>query len=44
MKIGISNDHHGVELKNKIIKYLHGKGIECINFGTNDNESVDYVE
>ena len=44
MKIGISNDHHGVELKNKIIKYLHGKGIECINFGTNDNDSVDYVE
>ena len=44
MKIGISNDHHGVELKNKIIKYLHERGIECINFGTNDNESVDYVE
>lgn len=44
MKIGISNDHHGVELKNKIIKYLHEKGIECINFGTNDSESVDYVE
>ena len=44
MKIGIANDHHGVELKNKIIKYLHEKNIECINFGTNDNESVDYVE
>ena len=44
MKIGISNDHHGVELKNKIIKYLHERGIECINFGTNDNENVDYVE
>ena len=44
MKIGIANDHHGVELKNKIIKYLHEKNIECINFGTNDSESVDYVE
>ena len=43
MKIGISNDHHGVELKNKIIKSIHERGIECINFGTNDNESVDYV-
>ena len=31
-------------LKSQIIKYLHEKGIECINFGTNDNESVDYVE
>ena len=44
MKIGISNDHHGVELKNKIIKYLHERGIECINVGTNGKESVDYVE
>ena len=44
MKIGIANDHHGVELKNKIIKHLHEKNIECVNFGTNDNKSVDYVE
>lgn len=44
MKIGIANDHHGVELKNKIIEYLHKKGIECVNFGTNEKESVDYVE
>lgn len=44
MKIGIANDHHGVEVKNKIMKYLHDKGIECINFGTNDKESADYVE
>lgn len=44
MKIGIANDHHGVEVKNKIMKYLHDKKIECVNFGTNDNASVDYVE
>lgn len=44
MKIGIANDHHGVALKNKIINYLHNKDISCINFGTNSNESVDYVE
>lgn len=44
MKIGIANDHHGVELKNKIMEYLHKKGIECVNFGTNGKESVDYVE
>ena len=44
MKIGIANDHHGVEVKNKIMNYLHEKGIECVNFGTNDKESVDYVE
>ena len=44
MKIGIANDHHGVEVKNKIMNYLHEKGIECVNFGTNDKTSVDYVE
>lgn len=44
MKIGIANDHHGVEVKDKIMNYLHEKGIECVNFGTNDKTSVDYVE
>ena len=44
MKIGIANDHHGVEVKNKIIKFLHEKGIECVNFGTDTNDSVDYVQ
>lgn len=44
MKIGIANDHHGVEVKDKIMNYLHEKGIECVNFGTNDKTGVDYVE
>lgn len=44
MKIGIANDHHGVEVKNKIMNYLHEKGIECVNFGTDTNDSVDYVQ
>lgn len=44
MKIGIANDHHGVEVKDKIMNYLHEKGIECVNFGTNDKTSVDYVK
>ena len=43
MKIGIGNDHRGVKLKRKIIDYLHDNGYSCTNYGTNDDESVDYV-
>lgn len=44
MKIGIANDHRGVELKGRIIKYLVSKGIEYINYGTDTTDSVDYVD
>lgn len=44
MKIGIANDHHGVELKNRIMDYLKKKNIECINYGSNKKEMVDYVD
>ena len=42
MKIAIGNDHAGVETKNAIVTYLKGKGIEVENFGTDNNDSVDY--
>ena len=35
MKIGICNDHAGVEYKNQLMEYLTGKGYEMVNFGTN---------
>lgn len=44
MKIGIGNDHRGVKLKEKIMKYLHDNGIICINYGTDSEESTDYVD
>ncbi len=44
MKIGIANDHRGIDLKEKILNYLHEKKITCINYGTNSTESVDYVD
>lgn len=44
MKIGIANDHRGVNLKRKIVDYLHDKGYSCTNYGTNSDESVDYVD
>ena len=47
MKIGIANDHHGIELKNRIIKYLESKNIEYKNYGCDndlDKENIDYVD
>ena len=41
--IALGCDHGGYNLKSEIIKFLESKGIECIDFGTNNtNDSVDY--
>ena len=44
MNIIISNDHAGVELKNKVKKYLEAEGYKLKDFGNNDGESVDYPD
>ena len=44
MKIGIGCDHAGLELKLEIISVLNDKGIECIDYGTNGPQSVDYPD
>ena len=44
MKIGIANDHAGVEYKNKLVEYLTGKGYEMVNFGTDTTDSIDYPD
>ncbi|AFS77272.1 ribose 5-phosphate isomerase B [Gottschalkia acidurici 9a] len=44
MKIGLGSDHGGYQLKEKIKKHLEEKGIECIDYGTNSEDSVDYPE
>lgn len=44
MTIGICNDHSGVEYKNKLVKYLKGKGYEVVNFGTDTEDSCDYSD
>ena len=43
MKIGISNDHRGVETKQKLTKYLKEKGYNVIDYGTNQEGRVDYT-
>ena len=44
MKIGICNDHAGVEYKFKLVKMLEKRGIEVVNFGTDTEDSVDYPD
>ena len=42
MKIGITNDHSAVELKNSVSGYLKDLGYEVINYGTDSTEAFDY--
>lgn len=45
MRIGIGNDHAGVEYKNLIKAYVEEKyGYEVINYGCDTLESVNYPE
>ena len=44
MRIGICNDHAGVEYKFKLVKMLRARGIEVVNYGTDTTESVDYPD
>jgi ribose 5-phosphate isomerase B len=44
MKIAIGNDHAGTTYKQKITAHLVEKGIEVLNFGTDDSQSVDYPD
>ena len=44
MKIGICNDHAGVEYKERLVEYLTGNGYEMVNFGTDTTASMDYPD
>jgi len=43
MKIGIANDHRGIETKQKLTEYLIKKGYDVVNYGTNKEGRVDYT-
>lgn len=42
MKIGFGCDHTAVELKKILMEHLSEKGYECVDFGAQENEKVDY--
>lgn len=44
MRIAIGNDHAGFKLKNVIKEYFEKKGIVYKDFGSNDENSVDYPD
>ena len=44
MKIGIANDHHGIELKARIIDYLNKHNIKYTNYGCDEKNNVDYID
>ena len=42
--IAIGSDHGGVELKEKVIKHLQARGIECEDTGCYSTDSCDYPD
>jgi len=44
MTIAIGCDHAGVELKKEILSLLHDLHIECLDYGTDGHQSVDYPD
>jgi ribose 5-phosphate isomerase B len=43
-KIAIASDHAGLDLKNKIIKFLQETGQPVSDLGTHNRDSVDYPD
>ncbi len=44
MKIALSSDHAGVDLKDALVAWLKEDGHEVADLGTNGHESVDYPD
>lgn len=44
MRIGIANDHRGVDAKEIIAKYLIEKGYGVVNYGTDTKDAVDFPD
>lgn len=42
--VAIGSDHAGFDYKTAIIKWLTEKGFQVINFGVDENKSVDYPD
>lgn len=44
MKLAIGCDHGGIDLKLEIVKHLEERGIEIVDFGIKEYQSVNYPE
>jgi ribose 5-phosphate isomerase B len=44
MRIAVGSDHRGVELRAKLVGFLHSLGQEVIDLGTHESQDVDYPD
>lgn len=44
MKFALGADHAGAELKNRLGRFLHSRGIEVLDFGADDSVPVHYPD
>ena len=44
MQIGLASDHGGFELKEELKAFLKSLGLEPIDMGTSNEDSVDYPD
>ena len=44
MTIALASDHAGYDLKAGVADFLHGQGVEFVDFGCGAGEKVDYVD
>lgn len=42
MRIALSADHAGVDMKDQLVSWLKDQGHQLVDLGTNSQESVDY--
>jgi len=43
-KIAVASDHAGRELKDDLVEYMRGQGIEVLDMGVDNDDSVDYPD
>ena len=44
MNLGFASDHRGLKLKNELIKYFKENGYTIVDYGTDKEDSCDYVD
>lgn len=44
MRVAIASDHGGYRLKERLKKYLKNKDIDCIDCGTDSEDSCDHPD
>lgn len=44
MKVGLGSDHGGFHLKEIVKAHLEEQGVECVDYGTYSEDSVDYPD